>query len=353
MNGLSARSRAFARRAKWELLLPACVLAFLWFFQSVSFLSEEEASLWRKVRAAQTSLAAWRDASPIPALYPEYDFSKTDLWRTGFIGIEWSSVTTTLGAIEAKRTAADPLWSVYALREFRKFGLKKGEAIAMISSSSFPGLVYSLLAAAEHLGLHILWIHSLGASTWGANIPEMLWPKIGELLRNGGFLSRKPDWYTLGGGNESGSGMSPEGRKTFLNAALKDGVPILEAGTLEEMIDLKSERILSVKPRLVLAVGGSHSTFGKGEVVPLGGWYTPEESERTDTGEGVLRAVLLSGVPALHFLNLRPLARSAGIPYDSPPRPRFGGGAGDAACAAGLLFYTVFLFRFRRWRRDE
>lgn len=354
MNGSSARSRAFARRARWGLLIPACVLAFLWFFQGVSFLSEEEEALWRKVRAAQTSLAAWRDASPLPALYPEYDFSKTDPWRSGFIGIEWSPVTTTLGPIEAKRTAADPLWSVYALREFRKFGLKEGETIAMISSSSFPGLVYSLLAAAEHLGLRVLWIHSLGASTWGANIPEMSWPKIGELLRNGGFLSRKPDWYTLGGGNESGDGMSPEGRKALLAAALHDGVPMLEAATLQEMIELKTKHILSVKPRLVLAVGGSHSTFGKADIVPPGGgWYTPEDMERVDTGEGVFRAVLLSGVPVLHFLNLRPLARSAGIPFDAPPRSRFGGGAGDAACAAGLLFYAVFLFRFHRWRRDE
>ena len=354
MNGLSERSRAFARRAQWEVLLPACVLAFLWFFQGVSFLSEEEASLWRKVRAAQTSLAAWRDASPIPSLYPDHDFSKTDPWRTGFIGVEWSSVTTTLGPIEAKRTAADPLWSVYALREFRQFRLREGDTIAMISSSSFPGLVYSLLAAAEHLGLRVFWIHSLGASTWGANVPEMLWPKIGELLRKGGFLSRKPDWYTLGGGNESGADMSPEGKKMLLAAALQDGVPMLEADALEEMIELKTKQILSVNPRLVLAVGGSHSTFGKGEIVPPGGgWYTPEESERVETGDGVFRAVLLAGVPVLHFLNLRPLARSAGIPFDAPPRARFGGGAGDAACAAGLLFYCVFLFRFRRWRRDE
>ncbi|HPE65203.1 MAG TPA: hypothetical protein PK849_03405, partial [Synergistales bacterium] len=102
------------------------------------------------------------------------------------------------------------------------------------------------------------------------------------------------------------------------------------------------------------AVGGSHSTFGKADIVPPGGgWYTPEDTERVDMGEGVFRAVLLSGVPVLHFLNLRPLARSAGIPFDVPPRSRFGGGAGDAACAAGLLFYVVFLFRFHRWRRDE
>lgn len=353
MNGLSERSRAFARRAQWNMLLPACVLAFLWFFQGVSFLSEEEASLRRKVRAAQTSLAAWRDASPIPSLYPEHDFSTTDPWRTGFIGVEWSPVTTTLGSIEAKRTAADPLWSVYALREFRKFGLEEGDTIAMISSSSFPGLVYALLAAAEHLRLRVFWIHSLGASTWGANIPEMLWPKIGELLRNGGFLSRKPDWYTLGGRNESGADMSSEGKKALLAAALQDGVPVLEANTLEEMIELKTKHILSVKPRLLLAVGGSHSTFGKEESLPPGGWYRPEESERTDAGDGVFRAVLRSGVPALHFLNLRPIAQSAGIPFDAPPRARFGGGAGDAACAVGLLFYGVFLFRFRRWRRDE
>jgi len=354
LNGWIARSRAFARKARWSLLVPAFVLAFLWFFQGASLLTEEEAALWRKVRAGQQSLAAWRDSSGVPSLYPEYDFEKIDPWRTGFIGIEWSPVTTTLGPLEAKRTAADPLWSVYALREFRTLGLREGDAVAMISSSSFPGLVFSLLVAAEHLGLRVVWIHSLGSSTWGANIPEMLWPRMTSLLRSGGFLAHIPDWYTLGGRNESGLDMSPEGKAALVAAASEDGVSLLEARSLREMIVRKSELLLAAKPRLVLAVGGSHSTFGGEEIVPpAGGLYRKDDIFRMEAGDGVFREVLASGVPVLHFLNLRSLARSAGIPYDAPPRPRFGGGRGDAVCAAGLVFYILFLFRFRRWRRDE
>ena len=354
MNGWIERSRAFVYRAKWSLLLPACTMAFLWFFSGTSSLSEEETALWRKVRSAQEHLFEWRETSSIASLHPEHDFAKLDPWRTGFIGIEWSQITTTLGPLEAKRTAADPLWSAFALRKFRALGLRSGDTVAMLSSSSFPGLVFSLLAAAEHLGLRIVWIHSLGSSTWGANIPELPWPKIEARLRSGGFLSQKPDYYTLGGRNENGLDMSPEGRELLLAAAREDGVPLIGAESLDEMILLKSNIVLSAKPRLVLIIGGSHSTFGAGEIVsPEGGLYTRDDGDRADVGEGVFRKFLDAGVPVLYFLNLRSLSERAGIPYDGRPLPHFGGGASDVACAGGLLLYFVFLQFFRRWGREE
>lgn len=352
MSSLGARSRSFARWAGLSMLVPAVVLSALWYLSPTAWLSHDEQALWRKVRAGQGALALWRDESRIANAHPEHDFSMTDPHRTGMIGVEWSPITTTLGPLEAKRTAADPLWSVRALRHFRLLGLKKGDRVALLSSSSFPGLVFSLVAAAEHAGLEILWIHSLGASTWGANMPEMLWPRIAYLLRRGGFMSARPDFYTLGGGGEIGLGLPHEGVKALEESAAEDGVSLLRGGGLEEMIERKRELTLSFAPRLVISVGGSHTAFGDEVVPPGGGLYLPEESGRVEFGSGVLRDVLASGVPVLHLLDLRSLSSKAGIPYDGTPRPRFTG-AGRAASVLGLLFYALCLIRFKRWRRDE
>ncbi len=352
MSGLGARSRSFARRAGLSMLIPAVILSALWYLSPAAWLSQDEQALWRKVREGQGALALWRDESRIANAHPEQDFAIVDPHRTGMIGVEWSPVTTTLGSLEAKRTAADPLWSVRALRHFRLLGLKKGDRVALLSSSSFPGLVFSLVVAAEHAGLELLWIHSLGASTWGTNMPEMLWPRIAHLLRSGGFMSARPDFYTLGGGGEIGLGLPHEGVKALEESAAADGVALLIERGLEEMIERKGELILSFAPSLVISVGGSHTAFG-GEVVPPGGGlFLPEESKRVEFGSGVLRDVLASGVPVLHLLDLRSLSSRWCIPYDGAPRPRFTG-AGRAASVAGLLFYALCLFRFKRWRRDE
>ena len=340
-----SRQRIFVGKVHGGMLLLALIMGLLWYFSGSSSLTEEETLLWRKVRSAQDALYAERTESGFepPA--------EIDPWKTGFPGVEWSGITTTLGPLEAKRTAADPLWSVHALRTFRRLGLKAGDRVAVFSSSSFPGLVFSLLSAAESLDLSVLWVHSLGSSTWGANVAEFPWPEIALTLREKGFLSLKADRYTLGGGGEMGRGMSPEGRDLLRKAAVHEGVPLLEGNSLSEIIEEKTALLKDFSPRLVITVGGSAATFGGGEEeFPSGGYYLPEEKDKY-SGEGVFQNALEEGIPVLHFLNLRALAREAGIPYDGRPVPRFSSGGGPLLSGLGLLIFLTVLYFFPRWKK--
>ena len=328
------------------LILLSFVLALLWYFSGPSPLTKEELFLWNKVRTAQENLFAARAARGV-APPPE-----VDPWRTGFPGVEWSGITTTLGPLEAKRTAADPLWSVYALRTFRRLGLKPGDRVAVYSSSSFPGLVFSLLSAAQSLDLSVLWVHSLGSSTWGANVPEFPWPRIAMTLREKGFLSIKADWYTLGGGGEMGRGMPPESRALLREAAAGEGIPLLEGNSLSEIIEKKTALLRSFAPRLVITVGGSAATFGSGEEeFPSGGYYVPAERDKYP-GKGVFQNSLEQGIPVLHFLNLHSLSRKAGIPYDGRPAPAFLSGGGTIFSSLGLILFLAVLFFFPRWKKQ-
>ena len=126
--------RSFFRNARLRLVFLAVVLGAAWCFGAVSTLSGDERMLWEKVRNAQEYLFRWREGRGIA---PE---AGTDRERTGFIGVEWSPLTTTLGPLGAKRTAADPLWAVHALRRFRALGIGEGDRVALVSSSSFRNL---------------------------------------------------------------------------------------------------------------------------------------------------------------------------------------------------------------------
>ena len=99
-------------------------------------LSEEEERVWDTIRTGQHSL--WNEQ-----LRRGIELSaEEDKMKTGFIGVEWSPLTTTLGDLEAKKTAANPMWGIQCLRWFDALHLKAGDRIAITSSSSFPALLF-------------------------------------------------------------------------------------------------------------------------------------------------------------------------------------------------------------------
>jgi len=232
--------------ARGKLLLLALGMAGLWYLAAPGVLTTEERSLWEKVRAAQQHLAFWRQnngtATPL----------QNDPWKCGLIGVEWSGITTTLGELASKRTACNPAWAVQFKRWFHDLGLKPGDHIAIFSSASFPGLLLNSIAAAEAMELKPLLIVSLGASTWGANHLDTPWPVLAAELRRSGFIHKRADYYTLGGGEELGHGLAPEGDALLREAAKEAGVELLTADNLQDMIARKTELVQKHQPRLLV-----------------------------------------------------------------------------------------------------
>ena len=65
MSGLYERSRAFARMSQSSMLILALLLALLWYWAPSGMMDPGEEALWRRIRAGQGMLAAWRDRSGI------------------------------------------------------------------------------------------------------------------------------------------------------------------------------------------------------------------------------------------------------------------------------------------------
>jgi len=338
--------RRFSLFNSIRLLLMAAGLAAIWYLAGAAGLNPEEDRLWERVRAAQVHLSQWRQSNG------NATGLENDPWNCGLIGLEWSSITTTLGELASKRTACDPAWAVQFSRWFNELGLKPGDPIAIYSSGSFPGLLLNAIAASEMMQLKPLLIVSLGASTWGANHPDMPWPVLAAELRTGGFIHKRADYFTLGGGAELGHGLSPEGEALLRKAAEASGVELLTADKLQEMIALKSGILESFQPKVFINIGGSQANLGDAlEILRLQpGLVT--DAELDHAGNGVIGFAMRNDIPVLHMLNLKSISDRVGIPYDGSPRKMVLARVNTWWSGAGLVLFFIVLFTHRRWRLE-
>jgi poly-gamma-glutamate system protein len=358
MNGTAGERfsrKIFDRSSPVRLVLLAFALLLLQAFQGSDDLSSEEARLYRRVRAAQDHL--WAELAKRGV---ELD-AGVDIDRTGFVGVEWSPITTTLGSLESKRSSCDPLWAVQALRWFDHLKLSAGDRVVVLSSASFPGMLFAVLSAAEARGLDVDLAVSLGASTWGANRLEAPWPVLEEILRNGGFLATRPRFYTLGGGGgENGGGMPEEGVRALERSLRGDEARFVRTSSFAATVERKMSLIEAPdRPRakLVVNVGGSEASLGHDTAaitLPPGLLFPNDRiaSGRIASGDGVIALALQRGFPVLHLLNLRPLADRAGIAFDRR-RPAFATKRPTAIAAAGLLLFVLVMATHKRWTWEE
>lgn len=308
-------------------------------------LSAEESGAMETVRAAQESLCQYRQGR---GLYPE---DETDPHRLGLIGLEWSPVTTTLGDRKAKEAACQPAWAAVFLRWFDRLGLEAGDPVVVACSGSFPGLVVSVLTAAERRGLDVLLLPSLGASTWGANIPEFTLLDQLRYLREKGYMKTAPAACSLGGGQgEMGGGLSPEGRNLLLESVTRNGVPLLEADDLKGMIDLKMARILDHRARLVVQIGGSMANLGPGPEASSIPTALLLPGDRADAGSGLIARTLEEGIPVGHLLHIEGIARRERVPFRAEPSMGPPHQPPPQLVLPAILIWLGGLFLHKRWR---
>lgn len=327
-----------------KLLLLSVVLILLWWWGSQKMLTPEESATWDKVHAAQQHLISWKQTElGIPP-------SKDDLWNSGLIGVEWSSTTTTLGDLPAKRTSTHPSWAVQFRRWYEDSGLSSGDRIAIYSSGSFPGMLVNALIAAESMELQIQLIVSLGASSWGANHPDAPWPVFEHQLRRRGFIKKKTDFYTLGGGSEIGTTIYPEGKLILENAISNTNIPLLTAENLKEMVEKKTLILREFEPKLFINIGGSHANLGDDDnnlKLPFG-LILPEQV--SSAGNGVLGNALRLKIPAIHVLNMKALSQRHNIPFDEKPTKQSPSTDNTLWFWLGLIAFSVVLINHNRWK---
>src|SRR5690554_6250546 len=160
--------------------------------------------------------------------------------RTGLIGAAFTEITTTLGDPVAKRTATNPQWAGVVAEALWQAGARPGDVVAATLSGSFPGLNLAVFIAADVLDLRLAAVASLGASMWGANLPQWTWADMEQVLAERGLIGQRSVAYTLGGGGDRGEGLLPEGIQALRAAAARaGGPPLLEPQDWQEAVELR------------------------------------------------------------------------------------------------------------------
>jgi poly-gamma-glutamate system protein len=246
--------------------------------------------------------------------------------HTGMIGEEYTGTTTTVGALRAKRTAANPDFAAYIVKLFVENDIDNKDSVLVTMTGSFPGLNLAVLCALETLGIPSLRICSLGASSYGANQPEMTWIDMEDILVREGVLARRSDYATLGGTGDVGGGISDEAQKTLRAKCIRLGYPLLESESTQQQLEIRRE--LLGNPRgfsLLINIGGNQLMLGGGGNELPAGWIDPKTFEHDAIKTpAIVFDFLNANVPVLNLLHIESIAETAGIPYDPRPLPAVG-----------------------------
>lgn len=253
--------------------------------------------------------------------------SEDDIHKTGMIGLPYTGITTTSGALEAKRTAAWPDMAALCVRMLFEAGIRPGDAVGAGFSGSFPGLNLAVVAACESMDVKLICISSVGASTYGANHPELTFPEMLYRLKQNGLIRTQSAAVTMGGYQDVGSDMEKEAADRIRQRLAGLGLNLVEEADFQTNLKLREATYLREGPiDCFVAVGGNLTSLGKGEAgVSLGqGVLYPERPLHVDEASGLVQRYLARGIPVINLLNIKKIMADYSMPYDPVQWPSIG-----------------------------
>ena len=279
------------------------------------------------MRGAMDVVRAARDAAHAPPADESRRaaLAGLDPARAALIGTELTPLMTTMGSLESKRLATDARWASEIVRQFASRHLREGDTVLASFSGSFPGLNLAVMAACRALGLRLVAISSVTASTWGANQPGFTWPEIEAMVVAASVMPAASAAVTLGGSRDAARDLSEEGRARARRiqedtAARLDARALEPAATLDRAIAIRLEvyraAIGGTRPAAYVNVGGNHASLGGARATfrREEGWLSPATTPgRLAAPPSVTEAWLAEGVPVLNLLDVKALIRAWGL----------------------------------------
>jgi poly-gamma-glutamate system protein len=276
------------------------------------------------------------------AINPEFDPQ-----RSGLIGVASSTVTTTRGGLQAKQTTINPNWGAVAVKLIRQAGVEKGDKVAVTVSGSFPALNLAVYAALEAIGAEPIIIASASSSQWGANVPDMLWLDMEELLRQEGVISLRPAAISVGGAEDRGTDLLPEGVEHIRARIRASGIPLLNpdgyAEAVADRIVMFREQADGEPIKAFVNVGGGATIVGPPGIDRyFSSGLSRAAPARAHAVETVMGYFLREGVPVIHFIGINNMAQRHGLPI-APEEPVSVGSGGVYTAGTYRRGLAVFL----------
>ncbi|MFO7964971.1 MAG: poly-gamma-glutamate system protein, partial [Desulfobacterales bacterium] len=286
---------------------------------------EEKIEAARQMKKAMETLREYRVKHVQPVDH------EADPTGSGMIGTAHSPITSVSGYLEAKRTTINPNWAAVMVHLYKKAGVKKGDVVAMGFSGSFPAINLAAICAAETLGLNIIAVSSITASTWGANIPEFTWLDMERLLVEKGVISTRSAAVSLGGNEDDILIQSSKNRQLIENIIDRNRVPYISLDNRTDNIDARMSLYREMSAGNFAAVyvniGGSSISAGNriGKSRYLSGLNKKVRASALKF-DSVMTRFARKDVPIIHMTNINILAELYGLPVSPSKLPNVGEG---------------------------
>jgi len=166
---------------------------------------------------------------------------------------------------------------------------------------------------------------------WGANNPELTWLDMEKILNQKGLLNYKTIAASIGAGEDTGEGLTEEGKNIILSAIKRNQIPLIKETTLEESIKKRLkiyfENAKEDKIKLFVNIGGASANFGEcSEALKITPGLNKNLKICHKPNRGIIYEIAEKGKPIIHLLDIRNLALKNGLPLDPIPFPEIGKG---------------------------
>ena len=254
-----------------------------------------------------------------------------DPLESGLIGTLMSPVTSNRGSLSAKQTSVNPNFSAVVVHLLKRAGVEEGDAVAVGLSGSFPAINISVYAAIETLGLKGIVISSASASSWGANIPKLLWIDMERTLFDRRVFSLRSAATSVGGVEDRGLGMEEEGLRLLKKTIDRSKLPFLDpadyAESIERRMALYRELAGTETIKAYINVGGGTTSVGTKIGKQM---FKPGLNRRMPVGgpymDSVMSRMIEAEVPVIHLVKIETLAMRYGLPIQPTRLPVVGEG---------------------------
>ena len=320
---------------KTSTLLILSLIAMVAFIISLkSTIIEVSSSYDTKVKAAslmKKSMNVLKSNRMVSSVFID---DENDPNETGLVGSPFSLITTDEGDLDAKLTTLDPNFSAGMVELMVQVGIEKNDTVAVLLTGSMPGGNIAVLTALKALGAYSVVITSVGASQWGANHIDFTWLDMEKILYEENLILNRSIAASIGGRNDMGRLLSPEGRNIINKNISKHGLPIIKKSRLADNISHRMKLFNNIAKidnySAMINVGGGVASLGtsfNSKLLPAGivNRSDVQSISLQDGGiEGVLSKFSKNDIPVLHVLNIKSLTEKLGMPFAPIPVPEVG-----------------------------
>lgn len=256
-----------------------------------------------------------------------------DINLTGIIGGELTPITTTSGALEAKRTTTNPNFAAVMVGYMKMAGLKEGDNIAVNFSGSFPAANLSVICAAEALKLKPIIISSVGASTYGANIPEFTYQDMEYILFKKGLIINRSIAFSMGGARDVGKDMDAKIINEVIKRIKGYGTIFIHEEDIQNNVKKRYEiyKDYGKNIKAFINVGGNIVSTGESIETDIKPGLLVNKNFNLNSKSGLVQLFANENIPVVHILNIKEIALKNGIPVDPTYLPKVG---------MGEIYYT-------------